>query len=160
MRIAVVGGGISGLATCYALAQRVWQEGALMIDLFEADKRLGGVMDTVRFGPAVIEMGPDSLVDKPGGVVQLARQLGLEGDLASINPAAGPPLWLKADGWHPFPHRKTRSYTLTSGLDQLPEALAWSLRWTHITLGAQVESVSPHGGEWMVAATPEIMGHL
>ena len=156
MRIAVVGGGISGLATSYALERRVGTDGALTIDLFEADSRLRGVIDTVRFGPAVIEMGPDSLVDKPEGVVQLARQLGLGGDLAPINP--GPPLWLKADGWHPFPHRETRSYTLTSGLDQLPESLARSLRSTHINLGAEVQSISPRGRQWMVIAHHGIVG--
>ncbi|NMP24556.1 FAD-dependent oxidoreductase [Sulfobacillus harzensis] len=158
MRIAVIGGGISGLATCYALERQTWTGHAPVMDLYEAEMRLGGVIETVRFGRAVIEMGPDSLVDKPDGVVALAQQLGLGGDLAQINPGAAPPLWLKVDGWHPFPHRETRSYTLLGGLDQLTEALTRALRSTHISLGARVSAISSYGQQWLVEAEPKVEG--
>ena len=54
-RIAIVGGGISGLATAYQLARD-----GVEYTLFEASDRLGGIVETVRNQGFVIECGPDS----------------------------------------------------------------------------------------------------
>ena len=56
-RIAIAGGGISGLATAYQLACD-----GVECTLFEASDRLGGIVETVRRQGFVIECGPDSWV--------------------------------------------------------------------------------------------------
>jgi oxygen-dependent protoporphyrinogen oxidase len=78
--IAIVGGGISGLATAYELTR----EGVPFV-LFEASGRLGGIVETVRRQGFVIECGPDSWVTEKPEARQLAIELGLEDQLMSSN---------------------------------------------------------------------------
>jgi len=147
VRYAVIGGGISGLAVCYALESLAWGQSCI-IDLFEAGPAVGGVISTQRWRHLIVEMGPDSMVDKQRGVVELCHRLGLRDQLISPRTTAKPPLWLKADGWHEFPSVEARSYTLRSGLDQLPGVLADSLERTRIMTNTAVHEVTQTGHEW------------
>jgi oxygen-dependent protoporphyrinogen oxidase len=72
-RIAIAGGGISGLATAYQLACD-----GVECTLFEASERLGGIVETVRSQGFVIECGPDSWVTEKPWARELAVELGLE----------------------------------------------------------------------------------
>ncbi|HEY8552230.1 MAG TPA: protoporphyrinogen oxidase [Thermaerobacter sp.] len=89
-RVAVVGGGIAGLAAALRLLELARSHGvSLDVRVIEAAQRVGGKVQTERVGGFVIEQGPDSLVtSKPHGV-QLVRRLGLEGELVAPGPAAG-----------------------------------------------------------------------
>ncbi|HSO30514.1 MAG TPA: protoporphyrinogen oxidase [Candidatus Sulfomarinibacteraceae bacterium] len=72
MTILVVGGGITGLASAYALGRA-----GIPTLLVEASGRLGGKVRTEVVDGFVIEHGPDSFVSyRPAGV-QLCRELGL-----------------------------------------------------------------------------------
>lgn len=82
-RIAIVGGGISGLTAAYILHRDY--SGTCDFTLFEAASRLGGIMETVRSGGFVIECGPDSWVTEKPWAEELARELGLAHDLISSN---------------------------------------------------------------------------
>jgi oxygen-dependent protoporphyrinogen oxidase len=76
MRVAIVGGGITGLAA----ALRVLERGGT-VDLFEAGPRLGGTIATVRHDGFVIETGPDSFItDKPWALA-LCERMGIAADL-------------------------------------------------------------------------------
>ena len=78
MRIAVVGGGVTGLAAAFRLRRRA--TGAA-VTLFEKSQRLGGEIHTERVDGFVIEAGADSfLTRKPRGV-GLCEELGLAGRL-------------------------------------------------------------------------------
>lgn len=74
-RIAVVGGGISGLAAAWELRKRAGP--SLEVHLFESSPRLGGVIETDRRSGLVIEGGPDSFVTRKPEAIGLARELGL-----------------------------------------------------------------------------------
>jgi len=82
MRVAVVGGGISGLAAAY----RLTRSGA-SVTLYEASDRLGGLVRTESHGAYLMEAGPDCFLDK-GGIVDLCRELGLEDQLIRVRPEA------------------------------------------------------------------------
>jgi protoporphyrinogen/coproporphyrinogen III oxidase len=82
-RIAIVGGGISGLTAAYIL-HRDYAEACEFI-LFEAKNRLGGIIETVRADGFTIECGPDSWVTEKPWAEQLARELGLAGELLPSN---------------------------------------------------------------------------
>ena len=76
--VAVVGGGMAGLAAAYELQRR----GASFV-LIEAAPRPGGVVRTERVDGFTLDAGPDSLlVQKPAGL-ELCRELGLENRLLS-----------------------------------------------------------------------------
>ena len=79
-RIAIVGGGISGVATAYQLACD-----GVEYTLFEASERLGGIVETVRSQGFVIECGPDSWVTEKPWARELAVELGLEDQIIASN---------------------------------------------------------------------------
>lgn len=73
--VAVVGGGISGLAAAHRL---VTQRPDLKVYLLEANNRVGGVLRTDSVDGFTIDGGPDSFLAKKPRGVGLARELGLE----------------------------------------------------------------------------------
>lgn len=76
MRVAIVGGGIAGLAAAHELLN----QGHVPI-VFEADERVGGKLRTESFAGIDIDTGPDSFLARRPEAVQLCRELGLEGEL-------------------------------------------------------------------------------
>ena len=78
--IAIVGGGLSGLATAYQLATD-----GVAFTLFEASPRLGGIIETVHRQGFVIECGPDSWVTEKPWARELAVELGLEDQIIPSN---------------------------------------------------------------------------
>lgn len=97
-RIAIIGGGITGLTAAFLLEQQTDHQ----ISLFDADAELGGKLQTFSMGDFTVEAGPDSIyLGKPGSI-EIIRQLGLEDEM--IEPQAGG-YSLLADGkLHPVPH--------------------------------------------------------
>ena len=87
-RIAVIGGGVSGLAAAYTLS-RARQAGAPIEEmLIEASPWLGGVVRTETVEGFVIEAGPDSFLAEKPQAAAMARELGLGDDLMGSNDPA------------------------------------------------------------------------
>lgn len=84
--VAVVGGGIAGLAAAYTLDRLARQASfPLRLTVLEASERWGGKIRTERSGGYVLEAGPDTFVStKPWGVA-LCRDLGLEDRLQAAD---------------------------------------------------------------------------
>lgn len=78
--IAIVGGGIAGLAAAYELAR----QGADFV-LFEASARLGGIIETIRMQDFLIECGPDSWVTEKPWAAELAIEMGLGNQIVFSN---------------------------------------------------------------------------
>jgi oxygen-dependent protoporphyrinogen oxidase len=95
--VAVVGGGITGLAAAWEAA-RLGAE----VTLFEAGDRLGGRIRTEDVGGRSVDLGPDAFLARVPQALDLCRELGLEGEL--VHPAAaGAAVW--AGGrLRPLPH--------------------------------------------------------
>ncbi|UCC84425.1 MAG: protoporphyrinogen oxidase [Gemmatimonadota bacterium] len=81
-RVAVVGGGIAGLAAAYELAVQAREQGlSLSLELFESSDRLGGAILTERVDDYVLDAGPDAVLTlKPWGL-ELCREIGLEDEI-------------------------------------------------------------------------------
>ena len=79
--VAVVGGGISGLAAAYELQRR-----GLNVCVLEASPRAGGVICTERFDGWVVDGGPDSILVQKPAAVALCRELGIADRLVSTLP--------------------------------------------------------------------------
>lgn len=86
-RIAIVGGGISGLAAAYALEQQRRSGAPVEYVLFESGSRLGGVLVTEHADGCVIEAGPDSFLTEKPWAIELCRQIGLADQLIGSNDA-------------------------------------------------------------------------
>jgi protoporphyrinogen/coproporphyrinogen III oxidase len=86
-RVAVVGGGISGLTTAYRLAAA-----GVDVTVFEASGRSGGKLGTVQVGDLRLEAGADSFVARKPWAVDLCREIGLGDELVAPG-ASGAYLW-------------------------------------------------------------------
>ena len=88
MRIAIIGGGIAGLAAAYELEKARQAGAAVEYTLYEERPRLGGSLASEIVGGAVLERGPDSFLTEKPAAAELCRELGLGGELIPSNDAA------------------------------------------------------------------------
>ena len=88
MRIAIIGGGIAGLAAAYELEKARAAGAAVEYTLYEERPRLGGSLASETVNGAVLERGPDSFLTEKPAAAELCRELGLSGDLMPSNDAA------------------------------------------------------------------------
>jgi len=105
-RIAIIGGGISGLSAAFALEEQ--RRAGVDVDyiLYESSTRLGGVLRTEYIDGCIVEAGPDSFITEKPWATDLCRALGLGDQLIGSNDA----------------DRKT--YILTKGrLVEMPDGL-------------------------------------
>jgi oxygen-dependent protoporphyrinogen oxidase len=127
-RIAVVGGGLSGLAAAHRLLELAAAEGlSLEVHLFEASHRLGGAIwtDAIDAYP-VVDGGADMFItDKPWGLA-LAERLGLAEKLISPQEANRRSLVLR-DG---KPVDVPEGFTLMAPTQVLPMVTTPLLSWT------------------------------
>ncbi|HVC44087.1 MAG TPA: protoporphyrinogen oxidase [Candidatus Binataceae bacterium] len=80
-RVAVIGGGISGLAAAHRMRELAGaHEIPLLVDLYERGARVGGALETIRRDGFVIETGADSFLSEKPAAIKLAERLGLVGE--------------------------------------------------------------------------------
>src|ERR1700757_5093762 len=86
-RIAIIGGGISGLAAAFDLEQRRQTAHDVEYTLYDSSSRLGGVLRTEYVDGCVVEAGPDSFVTEKPWAADLCRSVGLGDHLIGSNDA-------------------------------------------------------------------------
>jgi oxygen-dependent protoporphyrinogen oxidase len=86
-RIAIIGGGISGLAAAFTLAEQRRAGTPVEYALFESSPRFGGVIATERVENFIVEAGPDSFLTEKPWAADLCRKLGLTDQLIGSNDA-------------------------------------------------------------------------
>jgi protoporphyrinogen/coproporphyrinogen III oxidase len=107
-RIAIVGGGISGLSAAFAIEEQRRAGKDVEYVLYESSSRLGGVLRTEHIDGYVLEAGPDSFLTEKPWAADLCRALGIADQLIGSNDA----------------DRKT--YILTRGrLVEMPDGLTF-----------------------------------
>lgn len=82
-RIAVLGGGIAGLAAAWTISQCP----TVKCTLLEASDRLGGVLDTMYEGQYLIEHAADNFATMIPDALELSQACGLDNDLIRPNEA-------------------------------------------------------------------------
>ncbi len=82
LKIAVVGGGISGLASAHFLLQESLDKSLEMdISILERSDRLGGVIRSEKIGSCLLEWGPEAFVSYKPAARELVQRLGLVDNL-------------------------------------------------------------------------------
>jgi len=88
-KIAVIGGGISGLATAWFLREEALKRGTrVQVDLFEKEAGAGGKFETLEREGYIIEGGPNGFLDSKPWTLDLVRALGMENRLLTSDQAA------------------------------------------------------------------------
>ncbi len=86
-KIAIVGGGISGLTTAFYLEPWIDRGHDFEIDLFESSDHLGGKIHTLRFDNGVVmESGAESFLSRKTAAIELCDLLGITQDLRGTRP--------------------------------------------------------------------------
>jgi oxygen-dependent protoporphyrinogen oxidase len=86
MKVAIVGGGITGLTTAYYLQTR--SKGAVEYTLIDSAPCFGGKIRSERVDGFVVEGGPDSFMTQKPAIMELCRELQLDKDLLNTNELA------------------------------------------------------------------------
>ncbi len=84
-RIAIIGGGISGLSAAYTIEEKRRSGTPIEYVLFESSPRLGGVLVTDRVDGCLVEAGPDSFLTEKPWASDLCRKIGLGDQLIGSN---------------------------------------------------------------------------
>jgi oxygen-dependent protoporphyrinogen oxidase len=89
MRLVVIGGGISGLATAFRIRERfLLHKRPLELSVLEAAERVGGKIRTELQEGYRIEWGPNGFLDGKPDTLELCRDLGIERALLPSSEAA------------------------------------------------------------------------
>jgi oxygen-dependent protoporphyrinogen oxidase len=86
-RIAIVGGGISGLSAAFTLEEKRLAGAPIEYVLFEGAARLGGVLLTEHVEGCLVEAGADSFISEKPWAADLCREIGLSDQLIGSNDA-------------------------------------------------------------------------
>ena len=84
-RIAIIGGGISGLSAAYTFEEKRQSGTPIEYCLFESSPRLGGVLFTERVDGCLVEAGPDSFLTEKPWAADLCRKIDLGDQLVGSN---------------------------------------------------------------------------
>ncbi len=86
-RIAIIGGGISGLSAAFYLEKARATGADLEYTLFESGQRFGGSMYSDRVEGCLVEAGPDSFLTEKPWAASLCKDLGIADQLIGSNDA-------------------------------------------------------------------------
>jgi oxygen-dependent protoporphyrinogen oxidase len=117
VKVAVVGGGIAGLAAARRLESLVPDAEVVLV---EREPRLGGKILTERFDGFVVEAAPDSFLSRKERGVGLCKELGLADELIGRRPENDRSFVRKGDMLHPLPAGLTG--VVPTDLDALAES--------------------------------------
>ena len=121
-RIAVIGGGISGLAAAHRLVEL---RPTAKVTLFEATHRVGGILETIRRDAYLIERSADMFTTKDPWALDLCRRVGLEDQLLNTNEAFRRAFVVHRGKLVPVPE----GFTLMSPAKMLPVLKTPLLSW-------------------------------
>jgi len=86
-RIAIIGGGISGLSAAFYLEKARTAGAELEYTLYESGQRLGGCLSSDRIEGCLVEAGPDSFLTEKPWALALCKELGIADQLIGSNDA-------------------------------------------------------------------------
>jgi protoporphyrinogen/coproporphyrinogen III oxidase len=86
-RVAIIGGGISGLTAAFHVQKARMLGSDLRYTVIEAAQRLGGSMYSDRVEGCLVEAGPDSFLTEKPWALTLCKELGIDDQLIGSNDA-------------------------------------------------------------------------
>ena len=103
-KIAIIGGGITGLSAAFYLEQARRAGAALDFTLFEKSGRLGGALLTEVVDGCIVEGGADSFLSEKPAAAELCQELGIADQLVGSNDAQRQTFIVHQKKLVPLPH--------------------------------------------------------
>ena len=103
-RIAIIGGGVSGLAAAFTLEEHR-RAGTVEYTVYEASSRLGGVLRTEHIQGCLVEAGPASFITEKPWAADLCRAIGLGDQLIGSTTPIARPIFSSVDTSFPCPRQ-------------------------------------------------------
>jgi len=101
--VAIVGGGIAGLAVAHALLAEGADESRVSVSVLERASRLGGHIRTEHIDGFVCESGPNGFLDNAPATLALIRDLGLDAQVQASDDRARRRFIVRGGRLHPLP---------------------------------------------------------
>jgi protoporphyrinogen/coproporphyrinogen III oxidase len=111
-RIAIIGGGITGLSAALKLQELLPQA---TLRLFEAKSRVGGVLGTERVGKYLLEQSADMFTTREPWAIELCKRIGFEVELIGTNDKHRRAFVVREGKLHPVPEGFTLMSTARIG---------------------------------------------
>jgi oxygen-dependent protoporphyrinogen oxidase len=92
--VAVVGGGISGLAAAWELVAGAGDVPRPEVHVFEAADRIGGKLQSAEFAGRTVDLAADAFLARRPEATELADELGITGSLVPVG-ASGASIWAR-----------------------------------------------------------------
>jgi oxygen-dependent protoporphyrinogen oxidase len=141
-RVAIIGGGISGLAAAFAFEDHR-RAGTAEYILYESSPRFGGILRTEHIQGCIVEAGPDSFISEKPWAADLCRALGLGDQLIGSNDADRKTYILVPDRLIPIPD----GLMFMVPTKILPTALSPLFSWSTKLRMAQELLQPPHAAQ-------------
>jgi oxygen-dependent protoporphyrinogen oxidase len=122
-RIAIIGGGITGLAAAHRLHELAPKS---QVVVYEASSRWGGILGTRYDGGWLIEQAADMFTTREPWAIDLCKRLGIDGDLISTNRENRRALVVRGGKLYPVPD----GFTLLSPSKIYPLLVTPLLSWS------------------------------
>lgn len=103
IRVAIVGGGVAGLAAALELRRHADEGRDVSFALFERSPRLGGKILSERVDGHILDGGPDCFLTEKPAVHRLARRMGIEQELLSSDESRKRTMILAGGKLHDLP---------------------------------------------------------
>lgn len=111
-RIAIVGGGLSGLTSAFYILEKAKQFNAQVeVTILEKNNRIGGKINSIQQDGYLCEYGPNGFLDSKPLTLELCKKLGLEHDLLKSNDNARKRFIVDDNHLFKLPHNQSEFLT-------------------------------------------------
>jgi len=158
MRVAIIGGGISGLTTAFYLEQERRKGTPIEYTVFEAEPRLGGVIRTERIEDCIVEAGPDSFLTSKPWAMEMCDDLRLSSQLISSRDSDRRTYILTSGRLEPIP--AGMQMMVPTSMASVLRSRLFSRRTKLAMLGEYISPPDPLGGDDDESVTSFVSRHF
>jgi oxygen-dependent protoporphyrinogen oxidase len=92
--VAIIGGGIAGLAAAWELVSGTTTDPPPTVHVYESEERLGGKLRSTQFAGRTVDLAADAFLARRPEATDLCTEIGVDGELVPVG-ASGAAIWAR-----------------------------------------------------------------